>query len=137
MVLAASSTTVNFIPTSGFWNTIFHQTWINVNLFGLLGPNGFTINLIGLIIVALVGLAATGITERLAGEKPGKNLLMPIFLTILGAYIFSALLSGRLPFEIIMEGIPLIAALLGAIVFGVFYVLIRKQTSGSARKATA
>ncbi len=133
MVFATS--TINLIPSSGFWDTIFHQTWIAVNFFGLLGANGFKINLIGLIIVAIVGLAATGVTERLAGEKPGKNLVTPILLTILGAYIFSALLSGRIPFEIILEGIPLIAALLGAIVFGVFYVLIRKQAGGGAKRA--
>jgi uncharacterized membrane protein YeaQ/YmgE (transglycosylase-associated protein family) len=131
MFLAVTNVTI--VPNSGIWNQIFHQSWINVNLFGLLGSGGYTINLIGLIIVAIVGLAATGVTERLAGAKPGGGLLMPILLTILGAYIFSALLSGRIPFEVVLEGIPLFAALLGAIVFGVFYVLIRKQ--GSAKKA--
>jgi drug/metabolite transporter (DMT)-like permease len=124
----------NLIPTTGFWNTVFNETWISFNIFGLLG-NGFKITLAGILIVLVVGMAAVAIVERLVGEKPGKNLLAVALLTILGAYIFAS--AVKLPFEIILQGFPIIAALLGAIVFGVFYVLIRKQMGSSSSKSAA
>ncbi len=125
MILA--TTNINIIPDSGIWHTIFYQTWMTLNIFGLFGANGFTFNLAGLIIIVVVGLAAAGITERLAGEKPGKNLLSVVLLTLLGAYIFAAFV--KLPFELRLDNVPLVAALLGAIVFGVFFVLIRKTVA--------
>jgi drug/metabolite transporter (DMT)-like permease len=132
MILAAS--TINFIPTTGIWNAIFNETWLDVNLFGWFGADGVKITLAGLIVILLVGLAAAAIVERLAGEKPGKNLLAVAILTLLGAYIFAG--AVKLPFEVILQGVPIIAALLGAIIFGVFFVLIRKQVSPS-RSASA
>jgi len=56
-------------------------------------------------------------------------------ITILGGYIFAAYVT--LPFtDVAIQGVHVIAALLGSIVFSVFYVLIRKQ-SGSGQKKTA
>ena len=121
----------NIIPSGSPWDQIFRETWINLNIFGLFGADGFRINLAGLIIILIVGLAATAITERLVGEKPGKNLLATVLLTLFGAYVFAG--SVHLPFETKVESVPLIAALLGAIVFGVFYVLIKKQVAPSKK----
>lgn len=120
----------------GFLDTIFHKTWLAINIFGVpsnctpknaVGCGGYAITLIGLIIVLIIALAAAAITERLAGAKPG-GLLSAVLITLFGAWLFSAYV--KLPFEIVMEGVRLIAAFLGAIVVAVFYVLIRKQFKG-------
>lgn len=131
MILATTSVTI--FPDTGIWNTIFNDTWLNVNLFGWFGPDGVKITLAGLIVILIVGLAAASIVERLAGAKPGNNLLSVAILTLLGAYIFIG--AVKLPFDLILQGVPLVAALLGAIVFGVFYVLIRKQVSPPKKAA--
>lgn len=132
MVLGAA---FNIFPSGSPWDQIFRETFIRVNIFGLLGPDGFQINLAGLIIVFIVGLAATAITERLVGDKPVKSPAGAVIFTLIGAYVFARFVN--LPFETSIEGLPVYAALLGAIVFGVFYVLIRKQTSGSTAKKAA
>ena len=56
-----------------------------------------------------------------------------MLITLLGAYIFTAYVN--LPTEIIIEGVHVIAALLGAIVFGVFWVLLRRARA--PKKAAA
>jgi uncharacterized membrane protein YeaQ/YmgE (transglycosylase-associated protein family) len=126
----------NFIPNSGFFDTVFHKTWIAINLFGLpsnctpkdsIGCGGYALTLIGLIIIVIIATAAAAITQRLTGAKPG-GLLAAVLITLFGAWLFSAYVL--LPFDIIMEGVRLIAAFLGAVVVAVFYVLIRKQFQG-------
>jgi uncharacterized membrane protein YeaQ/YmgE (transglycosylase-associated protein family) len=121
-------------PLNSFWDTIFRQTWIDINIFGLLGPDGLRINLIGLIILGVVGVVAVAVAERLVGEKLGKSLVTAIFVALLGSYI-SAAIFKQLPFEIRIEDVPLFAGTLGAIVFGVFFVLLRRSFGGSAKKA--
>jgi hypothetical protein len=130
MVLA-NVVTVNFLPDSGPLDTIFHQTWLAINVLGFPGGNGYKLTLIGLIIVLIIASAATGVAERLAGAKPG-GMLLSVLITIFGAWLFSAYVL--LPFDILMEGVRVVAALLGAIVVSVFYVLLRKQMGGGARK---
>ncbi len=130
MVLA-TVVTVNFLPTSGILDTIFHQTWLAINVLGWPGGNGYKLTLIGLIIVLIIATAATAIAERLAGAKPG-GMLLAVLITLFGAWLFSAYVL--LPFDILMEGVRLVAALLGAIVVSVFYVLLRKQVSGGGKK---
>jgi uncharacterized membrane protein YeaQ/YmgE (transglycosylase-associated protein family) len=119
------------LPLNGIWDTLFRQTWIDINILGLFGTDGFRINLIGLIVIGLVGIAATSIAERLVGEKPGKNLLGAVLIALLGSYIAAAIFK-QLPFEIRIEDVPMIAALLGAIIFGTFYVLIQRAFTKKA-----
>ena len=126
MVLA-STVSVNIIPNSGILDLIFHQTWIAVNILGWPGDGGIKLNLIQLIIFAIIALAAVAVTERLTGSKPG-GMAVAVIITIFGAWLFTHFVS--LPVEIVVEGVPIIAALLGAIVVAVFYVLIRKQFGG-------
>lgn len=132
----ADITPINFIPTSGIFDTIFHKTWFAINLFGVpsnctpqnaQGCGGYALTLIGLIIIVIIATAAAAITQRLTGAKPG-GLLATVLITLLGAWLFSAYVL--LPFDVLMEGVRLIAAFLGAIVVAVFYVLIRKQFQG-------
>jgi uncharacterized membrane protein YeaQ/YmgE (transglycosylase-associated protein family) len=136
----ASVTTINIIPNSGILDTIFHKTWLAINIFGLpsnctpqnsMGCGGYALTLIGLIIIVIIAVAAAGITERLAGAKPG-GLLAAVLITLLGAWLFSAYVL--LPFEIVLEGVRLVAAFVGAVVVAVFYVLLRNQFKGSGGK---
>lgn len=126
MVLAAIQN-VQIIPNSGILDLIFHQTWLAINILGLPGGNGYKLTLIQLIILAIIALAAVAVTERLTGGKPG-GMLAAVLITIFGAWLFTAYV--RLPFDVALEGLPLIAAFLGAVVVAVFYVLIRKQFGG-------
>jgi uncharacterized membrane protein YeaQ/YmgE (transglycosylase-associated protein family) len=126
MILAAIPD-ISFIPHSGIWDTIFHQTWIRLSIFGI--PNGgYQITLIGLIIIILIALLATAITERLTSRKPG-GLAFGVLITVLGSLLTAAFI--RLPWDFIIEGIHIVAALLGAVLIAVFYTLIRNQTSSS------
>lgn len=128
MVLAAVSN-VNLIPHDGsFLDKLFHGTYATLNIFDLF-KGGYTITLSGLIVILVISIAAAAIAERLAGAKPGKSLVTPILITLLGSYIFTAYVN--LPTDINIESVRILAALLGAIVFSVFYVLISKQTSKS------
>jgi hypothetical protein len=132
-MVVASVQYVNPIPNTGFLDLLFHKTYIIVNILGFFGGSGYKVTLAGLIVLLVVALAAAAVAERLAGSKPGKSLVTPVLLALLGSYIFT--LYVKLPFDLVIETIPIIAALLGAIVFGVFYVLISKQTA--PKKAAA
>ena len=59
MVLA-SVTTIQLFPTSGFFDQLFHQTYIKINILGLLSNGGYLINLAGLIVILLIALLAWG-----------------------------------------------------------------------------
>jgi uncharacterized membrane protein YeaQ/YmgE (transglycosylase-associated protein family) len=119
-------TNINFIPNSGILDLIFHQTWL---AFALLGwpPGGYKITLIQLIIVIILALAVNGIAERLTSRKVG-GLLTAVIITVIGSFLATAYV--RLPFDFALEGVRIIAALLGAVVIAVFYNLIRGQGSG-------
>ncbi len=66
--------TINIIPTDGgFMDTLFHHTYIVINIFGFFDKTGgFKLTLSGLIVIVLISLAATAIAERLAGEKAAR-----------------------------------------------------------------
>jgi hypothetical protein len=130
MVLA-NVVTVNFLPTSGILDTIFHQTWLAVNVLGVPGGNGYRLTLIGLIIVLIIASAAAAVTQGLTGAKPGGTGTT-VVITLFGAWLFQAYVL--LPFDVDMEGVRLVAALLGAIVVAVFFVLIRNAMKGGGSK---
>ena len=99
-------------------------------MLGVPGGNGYKITLIGLIIVLIIATAAAGVTQGLTGAKPGGTL-STVLITLFGAWLFQAYVL--LPFEVVLEGVRLIAALLGAIVVSVFYLLIRNQMKGGKK----
>ncbi len=82
----------------------------------------------------MIAFAAAAIAERLAGDKPSKSMVTVLLLTILGAYIFTSYVNLPIT-DLEIESVRVISALLGAIVFGVFYVLLRRQTSSSKAAA--
>jgi uncharacterized membrane protein YeaQ/YmgE (transglycosylase-associated protein family) len=122
MVLSAIPS-IDLVPSSGPMNQIFHQTWLEVSVLG--APHGgYRITLSGLIIVFIIAFAANAITERLTSSKAG-GLLVATVITILGSILTAAFV--KLPFDFAIEGVRIIAALLGAVVIAVFYTLIRNQ----------
>lgn len=124
MVLAIQN--VNFIPNNGILDQIFHQTWLSVSVLGV-PRGGYRISLIGLLIVLVIAVAANAICERLTSRKVG-GLFAAILVTLIGSWLFSVYVL--LPFDFALEGVRVIAALLGAIVLAVFFTLIRGQASG-------
>ena len=125
MVLLSAIPNLNFIPTSGPLDQLFHQTWLAFAIFGV-PAGGYKLNLIQLIIIVIIALGANAIAERLAGRKAG-GLLLATLITVVGAALVQAYV--KLPFDFALEGVRIIAALLGAVVIAVFYALIRGQGS--------
>jgi uncharacterized membrane protein YeaQ/YmgE (transglycosylase-associated protein family) len=125
MVLLSAIPNLTFIPTSGPLDQLFHQTWLAFAIFGM-PSGGYKLNLIQWIIILIIAIAANAITERLAGRKAG-GLLLATLITVLGAAIVQAYV--KLPFDFALEGVRIIAALLGAVVIAVFYTLILGQVS--------
>src|SRR5260370_35184361 len=120
MVLLAAIPNLTFIPTSGPLDTIFHQSWLAFSVLGM-PAGGYKLNFIDLIILLIIAIAANAITEQLAGRKAG-GLLLATLITVLGTSLVQAYVS--LPFDFALEGVRIVAALVGAVIIAVFYVLI-------------
>lgn len=116
----------NPIPHSGILNTIFYQTDLRIQVLGW-PANGYSINLIQFIILLVLAVVVNFVTERLTSKKPG-GLVTGVILTVIGAYIIQA--YANIPFDFAFEGVRIVASLIGAIIVGVFYTLIRAQFSG-------
>ena len=127
--MALAFQNLNFIPNSGVLDQIFHQSWLTVSILGF-PKGGYRVTLIGLIIILIIALAANAITERLTSRKAG-GLFTATIITLIGSALFQAYVL--LPFDFALEGIRIIAALLGAVVIAVFYTLLRGQGSGGKK----
>ncbi len=125
MVLLAAIPNLTFIPTSGPLDQIFHQSWLAFSVLGV-PAGGYRLNFIDLLLLLIIAIAANGITERLAGRKAG-GLLLATLITMLGSALVQAYV--KLPFDFALEGVRIVAALLGAVVIAVFYVLLLGQVS--------
>jgi hypothetical protein len=111
---------LNFIPTDGgFFDLLFHQTRLTLQVFGWPKPP-FSINLIQFIIVLFLAFSINGATERLTGRKVG--MWTAVILTLIGSYLFATYVN--LPIDFAIEGVRIIAAILGALIIAVFYTLI-------------
>jgi uncharacterized protein YqgC (DUF456 family) len=128
-VIVASIPNID-LPLNGVFDTIFRQTWVQVSVLGA-PSGGYKITLIDLIILALLALAVNGLTERLTSKKLG-SMATAIVITIVGSILVVTFVN--LPFDFAIEGLRVIAALLGSLVISVFYVLLRGQSSASAKK---
>ena len=126
MLAALASTTasnpvqsLNFIPTDGgFFDLLFHKTALTIEVFGQPKPP-FSINLIQFLIVLLLAFAINEATERLTGRKVG--MWTAVLVTLIGSWIFATYVN--LPFDFAIEGVRVIAAILGALIIAVFYTL--------------
>jgi uncharacterized MnhB-related membrane protein len=111
----------------GILKTIFVDTWISLSLFGQ-PAGGFKLTLIDLIILALIALAVNAIAQWLTKQKIG-NLWAGMVVTILGTFVILTFVRLPAPLDFQIEDVAIIAALIGSIIIGVFYVLIRARTS--------
>lgn len=127
--ILAAVPSFNFIPQSGVLNTIFHQTDLRIQVLDW-PASGYYINLIQLIILIVLAVVVNFVTERLTSKKPG-GLVTGVILTVIGAYVVET--YAKIPFDFAMEGVLIVASLIGAIIVGVFYTLIRAQFSGSKK----
>jgi uncharacterized membrane-anchored protein YitT (DUF2179 family) len=119
----------------GILKTIFIDTWVSLSLLGQ-PAGGFKLTLIDLIIVALLAFAVTALTEWLTGQKLGK-LFTGMVVTIVGALLVIMFVRLPAPLDFAIEDVPIVAALIGAIIVGVFYVLLRARTSSGGKGAPA
>jgi len=119
----------------GILKTIFIDTWVSLSLLGQ-PAGGFKLTLIDLIIVALLAFAVTALTEWLTGQKLGK-LFTGMVVTIIGALLVVMFVRLPAPLDFAIEDVPIVAALLGAIIVGVFYVLLRARTSKGGKASAA
>ncbi|HEX6820030.1 MAG TPA: hypothetical protein VF120_16765 [Ktedonobacterales bacterium] len=117
--------TIDFLH-QGILNTIFIQTWLDVKIFGFpQSPEyGLRLTLIDIIILVAIAYLVSYVSEKLTGKKLGGTFKATI-ITLLGTFI--VLTFVNLPFDFAIEDVRIIAALLGAIIFAVFYTLIRAQ----------
>lgn len=113
-----------FIPNTGVLDQLFHKSALTISVFGYPNPP-YSLNLVGFLIILVIAIAANTITERLTSRKVG--LFTAVVITILGTFLVSAYVT--LPFDISVEGVRLVGALLGAIIIAVFYALIRGTVS--------
>lgn len=118
------------LPMNGFFDTLFRQTSFSIKILGY-PKNGFTLNLIQLVIITILAIAVNAIAERLTSKKVG-GLFAAVIITIVGVYLIQAFVS--LPFDFAIEGVRIVAAFIGAVIIAVFYTLIRAQTSSGAKK---
>lgn len=118
---------ITFFPGNGTFDTIFRQTKLTVEVFGW-PKGGYSINLIQLLILLVLALIVIFVAERLTKGKVG-GLAIGVILTIIGAYIIQTVTVG-IP-DMLIENIRIISSLLGAIIIGVFYILIRARFSSS------
>src|SRR5215471_4148024 len=120
---------------AGILKTIFIDTWILLSLFGQ-PAGGFKLTLLDLVIVGLLAFAVTAITEWLTGRKIG-NLFAGMLVTIIGAVLVLMFVRLPAPLDFAIEDVAVIAALIGAIIVGVFYALIRARASSRGGAAPA
>lgn len=111
------------IPHTGVFNQIFYLTSARLHIFGW-PAQGYSINLIQLIILLAIAVVVVYVTERLTKSKIG-GLAVGVTVTLLGAFLIQSVTTHIPDFQ--FEGVRVISSLLGAIIIGVFYVLIRAQ----------
>jgi hypothetical protein len=117
---------IRLLPDNAALDLIFRQSWIVISILGF-PPGGYRVTFIGLIILIILALTVNAITEQLTAKKVG-GLFFAIILTILGSALAASYVL--LPFDFAVEGVRIIAALLGAVVIAVFWVLIRGAFGG-------
>ena len=124
MLTALGSTSFTVLPTTGPFDLIFHRTWIALSVLG--EPNGgYALTFGGLLIVAVLACVVNVFIERLTHRSTG-GLVRAVAFTLVGAFLVSAYVA--LPFEVEVEGVRIITTLVGALVVGIFYNLLKGQS---------
>jgi uncharacterized membrane protein YeaQ/YmgE (transglycosylase-associated protein family) len=111
------------IPHSGVFDQIFYLTRATIQIFGF-PANGYTIDLIQLLVVIVLAFLVIFVSERLTQKKTG-GLVAGVLITFIGAFVIQAL-TNSIP-DFVFEGVRIVSTLVGAIIIGVFYTLIRAR----------
>lgn len=113
-------------PFDSTLDLIFRKTDFALQVAGL-PTTPYRVTLIGLLIILILSIAAMAITEKLTGTKPG-GVMFGIVVTIIGSVLAATFIL--IPFDFEIEGIRIIAALLGAVVVATFYTLVKTASGG-------
>jgi hypothetical protein len=119
----------------GLLKTIFIDTWLAISLFGQ-PPGGFRLTLIDLIILVLIAVIVTFVAEQLTGKKVG-SLFVGTIITLLGIWLIITFVRLPAGWNFSIEDVPILEALLGAIIIAVFYTLIRTRLGGGGGKGSS
>lgn len=115
------------IPHSGVLGQFFYQTTAQLRLFGW-PAQGYSINLIQFIVLLALAIVVVFVIERLTKNKIG-GLAAGVIVTLIGAFIIQT--ETRSMPDFLFEGVRVVSSLVGAIIIGVFYVLLRAQFARS------
>ena len=127
---AFAGPSVAIFPSNGsFPDLLFHKTFLSFQIMGQPVPP-FSINLIQFFIVLFLAFSVNGATERMTGRK--VSLMMAIIVTLFGSWLFVSFV--RLPYDFSVEGVPIVATLLGALIVAVFYTLTLGKASDALKK---
>jgi hypothetical protein len=119
----------------GLLKTIFIDSWLAISLFGQ-PPGGFRLTLIDLIILVLIAVIVTFVAEQLTGKKVG-SLFVGTIITLLGIWVIITFVRLPAGWNFSIEDVPILEALLGAIIIAVFYTLIRTRFGGGGGKGSS
>jgi hypothetical protein len=119
--------TIDFLH-QGVLKTIFIDTWLDIKIFGLPSDPayGMRLTLIDIIILVAIAYLVSFVSEKLTGKKLGGTLQATI-ITLLGTFVILTFVRLPAGLDFAIEDVPIISALLGAIIIAVFYTLIRAQ----------
>lgn len=115
------------IPHSGVIGRFFYETTAQLRLFGW-PAQGYSINLIQFIVLLALAIVVVFVIERLTKNKIG-GLAAGVIVTLIGAFIIQT--ETRSMPDFLFEGVRVVSSLVGAIIIGVFYVLLRAQFARS------
>lgn len=115
----------------GILKTIFVDSWLAVSVFGQ-PAGGLRLTLIDLLLLEAIAMVVLFLAEQLTGKKAG-GLFAGTLITLLGVWLMLAFVRLPAPWSFSIEDVPVLEALLGAIIVAVFYVLLRARSSGSQK----
>ncbi|HEX9069799.1 MAG TPA: hypothetical protein VF807_13585 [Ktedonobacterales bacterium] len=116
----------------GLLKTIFIDTWLAISVFGQ-PSGGFRLTLIDIIILVMIAIVVNFVAEQLTKQKVG-SLFTATMVTIVGIWLMIAFVHLPSGWTFQVEDIPVVEALLGAIIVAVFYTLIRARLKSDGGK---
>jgi uncharacterized membrane protein YeaQ/YmgE (transglycosylase-associated protein family) len=91
------------------------------------GGWGMTISVIDLLIYVLIAAIAAIIAERIVGAGP-YGIIGTIILGVVGIFVMVNLLHFVIPGDPVIGGVPILTAILGAIIVDAIYLAVMRGT---------
>lgn len=82
------------------------------------------LNLVLLVTYLVIGIVVALVAGALVGMRSGLGFFVTAIFAALGAWIFSTLIGISVVGDWYVAGVPLIRAILGAIIFGLLSMLM-------------